>query len=257
MIRDVSRNLRARSVLSYGERVDPGSGVKVPYVNTHKVHVTADEIMLQDDGGMSQRAAVVNATIDLTASGADGLDIGTKSPSTWYHIWIISNAGGHAHGLFSASASHPTLPAGYRYKAYVGAVYNISSDCLISYLQNDRLVWAEKSCPLGMTALPTSPTEVDLSASVPSTAIAAIIELSGLTTIGGQFISDVYVGPTSNGPWHERWMMVAGTSGGAGGVDHVQFVTQNEVILDTAQKIFAYVRTANDRLEIHVLGWRY
>jgi hypothetical protein len=213
--------------------------------------------MLEDAGGAPRRAAPVDVTVDVNASGTNGLDTGTKSPSTWYHIWIISDSSGVAQGLLSISASTPALPGGYTFKAYVGAIFNNISDHLISYFQNDRLVWADKSCPLGMTAFPTTPTSVDLSASVPPTATSVIIELSGLTTIGGHYISNVSVGPTSNGPWHNRWMMVAGASQGAGSIDHVQFITQNEIFLDSGQKLFAYVDSQYDELEINVLGWRY
>lgn len=257
MIRDLSRNLRARSVLSYGQKVDPATGDKLPFVNTHQVHVTADEMVLQDHGSATLRAAPIDVTVDANVLGFDGLDTGTKAPGTWYHIWIVSKATGSAQGLLSLSASNPALPASYTYKAYVGAIYNNSSDCFDVYLQNERLVWAAKTCPLAMTPFPTNPTSVDLSASVPTTAASVVIELSGLTTVGGHYISDVFVGPTSTGPWHDRWMMVAASSGEAGGIDHVQFTTQNEVLLDSPQKIFAYVQSADNRLQIQVLGWRY
>lgn len=257
MIRDLSRNLRARSILSHGQKVDPVAGEQVTYVDTHKVHVTADEIILQDNGGAPRRAASVDVTIDVTMSGVNGLDTGMKSPGAWYHIWAISTSRGAVKGLFSASESNPKLPKGFTHKAYVGAIYNNNSDYFISYYQNAKLVWAEKSCPLAMTTFPTNPTTVDLSASVPSTATSVILELSGSTTIGGHFISNFSVGPTPDGPWHERWMMVAGTPQGAGGIDHVQFTTQGEIILDSAQKIYAYVNTTDDLLEIRVLGWRY
>jgi hypothetical protein len=255
VIRDLSRNLRARSMLSYGHKVDPVSGDPVTYINTHQVHVTADEMMLQDGAGVSRRVAPVDVTIDVNASGTNGLDTGTKSPNTWYHIWVIADSGGGAHGLLSASASNPTMPGGYSLKAYVGAIYNNSSDFFNLYLQNDKLVWAEKTSATGRTLFPTTPTSIDLSASVPSTAISVIVDVSGYTTIGGHFISNVSVGPTSNGPWQNGSMMVAPQT--AGGIDHVQLITQNEVFLDSAQKIFAYVASANDRLEIEVLGWRY
>ncbi len=257
MIRDLSRNLRVRSILSHGQDVDPNTGDPIEYINTHQVHVTADEIMLQTVGGTTRRAATIDVTIDVTTLGVNGLDTGIKSPSTWYHIWIISKSRGGVKGLLSISASNPTLPAGYTYKAYVGALYNNSSNYLISYYQNDKLVWAEKTCPVAMTAFSTNPTSVDLSASIPPSANSVILELSGLTTIGGHFISNIHVGPTSSGPWHDRWMMVAGTTQGSGGIDHVQFITQSEIFIDIAQKIYAYVGTPNDRLEIHVLGWRY
>lgn len=259
MIRDLSRNLRVRSILSYVKKVHPVTGEMVDCIDTHEIHVTADEILLQDNGGTPCRVAMIDVTVDISAPqpGPGSLDIGIKSPNTWYHIWIISDSSGLVNGILSKSASNPTLPTGYTYKAYIGAIYNNKDNYLISYYQNDRLVWAEKSCPLAMKAFPCVPTNVDLSASVPSTAISVILELSGLTTIGGHFISDIYVGPTSNGPWHNRWMMVAGSSQGAGNIDHVQLITQSEVILDSAQQIYAYVGTPNNELEIHVLGWRY
>ncbi len=251
-IRDLARNLKVRSILSNSKRADGTS-----YINTHKIHVTADEIILQDKFWTPLRAAAVDVTVDINASGVNGLDSSAKSPSTWYHMWIISTAGGPAEGLLSKSASEPTLSTPYAYKAYVGAIYNNNNDYFISYYQNNKLAWAEKTCPLPMTELKTTPTSIDLSASVPSTASSVIIDLSGLTTIGGHFISNVYVGPTSNGPWHNQWMMVAGTSQGSGNVDHVQCITQSEILLDTAHTIYAYVETANDLLEIIVLGWKY
>jgi hypothetical protein len=51
--------------------------------------------------------------------------------------------------------------------------------------------------------------------------------------------------------------MVAGTPQGAGAIDHVQFSTQCEILIDSPQQIYARAGTRNDRLEIHVLGWRY
>ncbi|MBA3037122.1 MAG: hypothetical protein FP814_11595 [Desulfobacterium sp.] len=253
MIRDLSRKLRVRSILSYGQKVDPVSGDQETFVDTHKVHVTADEIMLQDNGGAPYRAAMVDVIVDIV----NDLDTGTKSPNTWYHIWIISNPGGLVKGLLSTSSSNPSLPAGYIFKAYVGAIYNNGGNYLVSYYQNDKLAWAEQTYPLAMTAFPSIPTRVDLASSVPSTAISVILEVSGLTAIGGNYISNVFVGPTSSGPWHNRWMMVVGTQQDTGGIDHVQFLTQCEIIIDSAQEIYAYVGTPNDRLEIHVLGWRY
>jgi hypothetical protein len=141
--------------------------------------------------------------------------------------------------------------------AYVGALYNCADGNFPTYRQIGGLAWATKTCPLGMTAFPTNPTSINLSASVPSTASAVLAELSGLTTIGGHFISSVCVGPTPLGPWHNQWMMVAGTAQGGGSVDHVQSTAQCEIMLDTAQTIYAYVATANDQLELSVLGWRY
>ncbi len=146
---------------------------------------------------------------------------------------------------------------GFSFMAYVGAIYYTKEARLISYIQNDRLAWAEKSYPLTDVISPATPVCVDLTASVPSTATSVIIECSGLATIGGHFISNFSLGPSQGGPWHNRWLMVAGTPMGAGCVDHLQSISQCEVIIDSAQKIYASVNTADDRIEVHVLGWRY
>lgn len=256
MIRDISRNLRVRSIMSHGQKLDPVTGDEVTYVDTHEIHITTDEIILQDDGGTPYRAAAVDVLADINNSGANGLDTGTKASHTWYNVWVIADSTDSVSGLLSTSASEPTLPAGYIYKAYIGAVY-YTEDHFASYFQNDSLVWAQKTVPFAMDAFPTTPTAIDLSASVPTTAISVILELSGLTTIGGHSISNISVGPTADGPWHNRWMMVSGTPQGGGTIDHVQFITQSEILLDSVQEIYAKVGTNDDRLEIHVLGWRY
>lgn len=257
MIRDISRNLRVRSILPPAQSADPDTGDEITYVGTHEIHVTADEIMLLNDKGDPFRATEVDVIVDITVSGVGGLDTGTRSSNEWYHIWLISDKKGQVDGLLSLSATKPELPFPKDFFiAYVGAIYNMN-DCFVSYYQNDKLAWAQVSCPLAMTAFPTTSTGIDLSASVPSTAISVILEISGLTSTGGHGISNISVGPTPSGPWHGRWMMVSGAPQGSANIDHVQFITQSEIILDSAQQIYAKVGTPNDRLEIHVLGWRY
>jgi len=252
-IRDVSRNLKARSIPSQGMREERGE--QQPYDNTHEIHVTADEIMTRKEGGVCYRAVNVDITVDINKSGAGGLDTGTKSPNTWYHIWILVDEGWNVCGVLSTSATDPVLPKGnWNYKAYVGAIYNNQNNCLNSYFQNDKLAWATKTYPIRLIQFPRTPTSVDLSASVPSTAISVIIELSGSTSTGGNYISNIYVGPTEKGPWHNQSMMVAGS---AEDIDHVQLMNQCEIILDSAQEMYAYVGTSNDLLQINVLGWRY
>jgi hypothetical protein len=160
-------------------------------------------------------------------------------------------------GLLSLSDSKPAAPAGYKFRAYVGAVYNTAEDYVAAYFQNGRLVWAEKSSPQPMGGFPALATAVDLAASVPTTATSAILELSGLTVTGGHFIANLYVGPTETGPWHNHYLMVAGTPDSAGAIDHLQGTGQAEVLLDRPQTIYAYAATAGDQAEINVLGWRY
>ncbi len=79
----------------------------------------------------------LSVTADITVSGAGGLDTGTETNSTWYHVWAIWN-GSTPTGLLSLSATAPTMPAGYVNKAYVGAVRNDASGNFWRMIQTGR-----------------------------------------------------------------------------------------------------------------------
>lgn len=84
------------------------------------VTVSVDEIVLANPSNQCITARAVSLpSISLASSGANGLDTGTSSASTWYAVWVISNGTSTA-GLLSLSATSPTMPAGYTYKARIG-----------------------------------------------------------------------------------------------------------------------------------------
>jgi hypothetical protein len=89
--------------------------------NTSAV-VTADEVILEDTSNAYAIARNVNVTANLTVSGANGLDTGTSATSTWYSVWVIAKPDGTVAGLLSASATSPTMPTGYTFKARLGWV---------------------------------------------------------------------------------------------------------------------------------------
>lgn len=74
-------------------------------------------------------------TVDLTASGAGGLNSGSLEASgVWYHVWVIYNPStATAAGLFSLSAVDPTLPDGYTLKRRVGTVRNHAGGDLLNF----------------------------------------------------------------------------------------------------------------------------
>lgn len=85
------------------------------------VSVTADEIALEDTTFSYQTVRSVSLTINSAASGANGLDTGALAASTWYSVWVIYNPSTiTTAGLISLSATTPTMPAGYTFKARVG-----------------------------------------------------------------------------------------------------------------------------------------
>lgn len=87
------------------------------------VIVTADKVTLRDASANSMGVSSVNVTINSAASGANGLDTGTSAANTWYSVWVIYNpTTSTTAGLLSASASAPTLPAGYTFYSRFGWV---------------------------------------------------------------------------------------------------------------------------------------
>lgn len=143
--------------------------------------ITADALTLEDASGRAYRAKNVNLTLNLASTGANGLDTGSETASTWYSLWVIFNqANSTLACLASISATSPTLPAGYTYQARFGWLRNDASSNLWRTIQKGNhahiVVGTNPTgSPIiasGTAGSPTTPTWVALSISsfVPPTA---------------------------------------------------------------------------------------
>lgn len=103
-----------------------------------KIDVTADIAILGSSSG-SARHSSVSLTINCTTTGANALDTGSLSSSTWYYVYLISTGTAVA-GLVSASSSSPTLPAGYTLSVRVGAVRTDGSTKFYRTMQRGQTV---------------------------------------------------------------------------------------------------------------------
>jgi len=103
-------------------------GLELSWVDAARVSIAPGSCRSDDDA--TDMALDTALTIDLTASGANGLDTGVEAVSTWYYVWLISGTAGVA-GLFSASHTTPVLPAGYTYKRLLGEWRNNSAGDLL------------------------------------------------------------------------------------------------------------------------------
>jgi hypothetical protein len=149
-----------------------------------KVDVTATDLVLKDSGGVPVTVQAALTGIDITVSGANGLDTGAEAGSTWYYIWVIYN-GTTVSGLLSVSATAPTLPGGYTYKALVGAVRNgppggTATDFWAFY-QSGNQVWTNEGVVFTATAGVTAYTALNLAGFVPDKA-KAVRGTMGTTT---------------------------------------------------------------------------
>lgn len=120
-------------------------------------------------------------TVDLSTSGAGGLDTGSEAANTLYTCYIISGSSG-VEGILSTNQTTPTLPAGYQYFRRVGAVRNDSSSNILYFTQegnanNRRMVYwtSEGIVRVLSSGSATTPTAVSLSAFMPVTSTAPIL----------------------------------------------------------------------------------
>ncbi len=132
--------------------------------------------------------ASLSVTLDITQSGANGLDAGTEEADTFYNVFVISGTSGVA-GLLSKS-NPPTgsgydafeldpapvsLPSGYDAYEWVGAVKNNTNGNLDEFIQWDRFV----DCPQNSVLSKQDETNFatfDLSKVVPPSAKAVLLQ---------------------------------------------------------------------------------
>jgi len=146
---------------------------------------TADEIIVESASNAYQVLRAISIAPSLASSGANGLDSGSASAATLYNEFVIWGGGAPA-GLFSLSATAPTMPAGYTHKARVGTVRTDSSGNILSFNQIGNWVQPKPAAGSNVTFYPTlasgvtsgytagsatwTPTAVSVSGVVPPTA---------------------------------------------------------------------------------------
>ena len=149
-----------------------------------KVDVTAAEIILLDSAGDPFLAVNMNVIIDITRNGANGLDAGAEAPNQWYYIWIIAHPPGQVAGLLSLSPDNPTLPAGYSFKAFAGAIQNDGASNFCPMNQVGRIV-ARNAVAVLNSGIATVATAVDCSSALPAKAGKAIGDFTLNLGVGG------------------------------------------------------------------------
>lgn len=140
---------------------------------------TIDEIVLEEQTTFEtiRIRSIVGGGINYSTNGINGLDTGSVAANTWYYHWVMYNPSNGAVGyLGSLSSTAPTLPAGYTYKARIGAGRTDATPNFIPSIQKDTWVqWlADRSVIAGTQVYgPNS-----MVAFVPVTAIRAFFILT-------------------------------------------------------------------------------
>lgn len=173
------------------------SNLSIKVASNTTVTVAADLVTTTD--GTNYLTTALSGTINLGTNGAaNALDTGTIAQNTWYSIWAIAKSDGTTAGLASTSASSPTLPSGYTYKARIGWVKTVSGSATLygTWQLGKRASYkvglAQTSAPIKLTGGSStgdpstgSYTSVSISDYVPTTAAEI---LGSLVSQGGKSI---------------------------------------------------------------------
>jgi len=90
--------------------------------NSANITISCDRVTVRDTSGSLLELTSVSLTLNTSTTGANGLDTGTLTASTWYYKFVIYNpTTGTTAALCSLSATSPTLPSGYTHFKRTGA----------------------------------------------------------------------------------------------------------------------------------------
>ena len=142
---------------------------------------------------------------DISAGGANGLDVGAVAASTLYSVFsIFDDTGANAvAGLYSLSETAPTLPAGYSHFRRHGSVFTSSLSAILNFNQSgdgtSRTIWYSDSALETLLVVVISPaawTTISTSLYVPTTARMVRIQFDFNTT-GGVATDSVHFRPSN------------------------------------------------------------
>lgn len=223
------------------------------------VEVTADAAVLVSAAGAMTVHRSVAVSASMSSAGAGGLDTGSVlSPSSWYHVWLVSN-GTTVAALLSASSTAPTLPDGYVYKLRLGAVHtDASGDLWRTRQYGNRTTVRTGTNPAVAPLIASGPagsysgttvtwSTVSLSAFVPPTARSALLIPSNYRTATG----GCYVWLASSTAMTTIWGANPPLWGADQSYDASSAVV--EVPMETAQTAYWYAGNGNGALNLH--GW--
>lgn len=170
--------------------------LKILVTSTSAITMTADMVSVWDTSFGVQNLRAFNQAISTAASGAGGIDSGAVGANSWYAVWAIAKADGTMAAMLSLSATAPTMPSGYTYKARMGWVRTDGSSNLYFTIQygrraqyivgtNPTTMRSMATGALGSVTVPTW-SAVSVSNFVPTTALQI---LATLTSTGASMMA--------------------------------------------------------------------
>lgn len=171
------------------------------------VTVSADEIAVEDSSNTYKTLRNVSLSINSAGSGANGLDTGALSASTWYSVWAIHNPITQTTaGLLSLSTTAPMMPSGFTMKARVGWIRTdaTGNKYPLSFTQFGRQVRYKVVAASNTAALPAMASGLAGSATTPTYSAVAVGNFVPPTAsqivvqCGGQASGNLLVAPNNS-----------------------------------------------------------
>lgn len=150
----------------------------------NKMDITADEAIVSTAGGVKARHGTVSllATDIRVASAINGRDqAGAFGANSWIYLWVTSD-GVTPHGLWSTSATAPTLQGGDTFKLRIGAFRVDANSVLVPTEQRKNRARYLVNFKDGV-AIATAADALPRTLTIPPEAIMARVELC--MTAGG------------------------------------------------------------------------
>jgi hypothetical protein len=258
-----STGWRVEEIVAASPTAVARKNLKVVTTSVTAATITADQLVMEDTLGNTYRASSVNVSYATGSGGANGLDTGAIAASNWYHEWVIFNPTTNTlASLISLSSTAPTMPAGYTFKARVGASYYDAGAKLRFKVQYDRraqiVVGTNPSTALiaasGTSGSPTAPTwtAVAVGGFVPPTTATIKLALSGFSANPNAYIiaapNNSYGAATSstNPPPLQAPVKNSGEAIG------IYSTTQGEFMLESTNIYYASASTGS---ALAVVGW--
>lgn len=215
-----------------------------------QMDIDAAALLLRDSNRNVALAESVDLTVDITASGANGLDTGSETSNTWYYLWVIYNPStGTVAGLISLSATAPSLPSGFTYKGLVGAVRNNGSSDFGNVSQVGPSV-SSGSFSVINAGNNLSITQVDISSAIPS--IAKRVSGWGSAKKGGAGIGSTWILVASDSNETSQQLMGGMSENNVAG-GYAPF----DIAVVIPQTFYYRVNASGRDGDVRVTGWRY
>lgn len=123
-----------------GQIVGQFKNLKVIGAGVNTAVITCDSIIFDAGGGTVVQDNSISVTPSIATGGANGLDTGSVAANTSYYGWIIrKSSDGTKAGLWSLSATSPTMPTGYDQKVLVTFGRTDGSNHILAFHQYGRI----------------------------------------------------------------------------------------------------------------------